>query len=179
MSVQVASILEGGCRGHQITPHDQRSSLKSRHQFLLRAMNIAAIDIGKPSANFGWAMVGDTTAEGTDIDLCVRTLAAALRNGPLALGFEAPMFVPIQADPKRLRLLAVASLARDCPADAPRRGRSSNDCSFSNAACATPRTSKVQSTSRAASVYSGQSCFETSWDTDPALLSRPCLVVRA
>jgi hypothetical protein len=65
-------------------------------------MNIAVVDIGKPGANFGWAVVGDTTAEGTDIDVCVRTLAATLRNGPLALGFEAPMFVPIRKDPNRL-----------------------------------------------------------------------------
>jgi hypothetical protein len=65
-------------------------------------MNIAVVDIGKPAANFGWAMVGDATAEGNDIDVCVQTLAAALENGPLALGFEAPMFVPIRTDPKRL-----------------------------------------------------------------------------
>src|SRR6516225_2802407 len=65
-------------------------------------MNIAVVDIGKPGANFGRAMVGDTTAEGNDIDVCVQTLAAALRNGPLALGFEAPMFVPIRKDPNRL-----------------------------------------------------------------------------
>ena len=63
-------------------------------------MNIAVVDIGKPGSNFGWAMVGDTTAEGNDIDLCVQTLAAALRNGPLALGFEAPMFVPIRTGPE-------------------------------------------------------------------------------
>jgi hypothetical protein len=48
-------------------------------------------------------MLGDTTAEGNDIDVCVQTLAEALRNGPLALSFEAPMFVPIRTDPKRLR----------------------------------------------------------------------------
>jgi len=65
-------------------------------------MNTAVVDIGKPGANFGWAIVGDTTAEGNDIDVCVQTLAAALRIGPLALGFEAPMFVPIRTDPKRL-----------------------------------------------------------------------------
>jgi hypothetical protein len=65
-------------------------------------MKIAVVDIGKPGTNFGWAMVGDTTEEGNDIDVCVQTLAAALRNGPLALGFEAPMFVPIRTDPKRL-----------------------------------------------------------------------------
>ena len=41
-------------------------------------------------------MLGDTAAEGTDIELCVQTLAAAPRVGPLALGFEAPMFVPVR-----------------------------------------------------------------------------------
>ena len=65
-------------------------------------MNVAVVDIGKPGVNFGWAMVGDTTGEGNDIDVCVKSLAEALRNGPLALGFEAPMFVPIRTDPKRL-----------------------------------------------------------------------------
>ena len=34
--------------------------------------------------------------------MCVQTLAAALRIEPLALGFEAPMFVPIRKDPNRL-----------------------------------------------------------------------------
>jgi len=47
-------------------------------------MNTAVVDIGKPGANFGWAIVGDTTAEGNDIDVCVQTLAAALRIGPPA-----------------------------------------------------------------------------------------------
>ena len=65
-------------------------------------MNVAVVDVGKPGANFGWAMVGDTTGEGNDIDVCVKSLAQALRNGPLPLGFEAPMFVPIRTDPKRL-----------------------------------------------------------------------------
>ena len=84
------------------TPHDQSSSLKSRHQFPLPAMNITVVDIGKPGANFGWAMVGDTAAEGYNIDICVQRLAEALRKGPLALGFEASMFVPIRTDPNRL-----------------------------------------------------------------------------
>jgi hypothetical protein len=65
-------------------------------------MNVAVVDIGKPGVNFGWAIAGDTTAEGTDIDECIQTLAAALRTGTLALGFEAPMFVPIRSDPRRL-----------------------------------------------------------------------------
>jgi hypothetical protein len=83
-----------GC-ANVITPHDQSSSLKSRHQFPLRAMNIAVVDIGKPGANFGWAMVGDTTAEGNDIDVCVQSLAAVLRNGPLALGFQPSYLHPV------------------------------------------------------------------------------------
>jgi hypothetical protein len=57
-------------------------------------MNIAVVDIGKPGANFGWAVVGDTTAERNHIDVWVQTLAAALRIGPLALSFESPMFAP-------------------------------------------------------------------------------------
>ena len=65
-------------------------------------MNVAVVDIGKPGANFDWAMVGNTGAEGNDIDVCVQRLAEALRKGPLALGFEAPMFVPIRTDPNRL-----------------------------------------------------------------------------
>jgi len=77
-------------------------------------MNIAVVDIGKPAANFGWVMVGDTTAEGNDIDVCVQTLAAALRNGPLALGFEAPMFVPIRMDPNRLASALNATLGCLC-----------------------------------------------------------------
>ena len=34
--------------------------------------------------------------------MCVGNLAAALRIGPPALGFEAPMFIPIRTNPKRL-----------------------------------------------------------------------------
>ena len=65
-------------------------------------MNVAVVDIGKPGVNFGWALVGNATAEGRDIDVCVERLAAALRIGPPALGFEARMFIPIRTDPKRL-----------------------------------------------------------------------------
>jgi hypothetical protein len=81
-------------------------------------MNIAVVDIGSPSANLGWAMVGNTTAEGTDIDECVETLGSALQRAPLALGFEAPMFVPIRTDPKRLTAArAGANQGKECPAD--------------------------------------------------------------
>jgi hypothetical protein len=63
-------------------------------------MKVAVVGIGKSDSNFGWAMVGDTTAEGNDIDVCVQSLVTALRNGPLALGFEALMFVPIRTGPE-------------------------------------------------------------------------------
>ena len=78
-------------------------------------MHIAVVDIGKPGANFGWAMVGDTTAEGNDIDVCILSLAAALRNGPLALGFEAPMFVPIRTDPNRLTAARIGEFGKGLP----------------------------------------------------------------
>jgi hypothetical protein len=78
-------------------------------------MNIAVVDIGKPSANFAWAMVGDTTAEGNDIDVCVERFAAALRIGPLALGFEAPMFIPIRTDPKRLTAARSGEFGKGLP----------------------------------------------------------------
>ena len=44
-------------------------------------------------------MTGPMGSEGTDLDQCIEVLAAALGAGPLALGFEAPMFVPARADP--------------------------------------------------------------------------------
>jgi hypothetical protein len=78
-------------------------------------MNVAVVDIGKPGVNFGWAMVGNATAEGRDIDECVQSLAAALRIGPLALGFEAPMFVPIRADPKRLTVARSGEFGKGVP----------------------------------------------------------------
>lgn len=65
-------------------------------------MYVAVVDIGKPGKNLGWAIDGPTTSDGTDLDKCVEHLAAALRDGPLALGFEAPMFVPVRDDPATL-----------------------------------------------------------------------------
>jgi hypothetical protein len=59
-------------------------------------------------------MVGDTTAEGNDIDLYVQSLAAVLRNGPLALDFEAPMFVPIRT-PKRLTVARSGEFGKGLP----------------------------------------------------------------
>jgi len=44
-----------------------------------------------------------------------RTLAAALGNGPLALGFEASMFVPIRTDAKRLTVARSGELGKGLP----------------------------------------------------------------
>jgi hypothetical protein len=60
-------------------------------------MHVAVIDIGKKE-NIGWAICGARPSDGKDIDKCVDALAVALDDGPLALGFEAPMFVPLHKD---------------------------------------------------------------------------------
>ncbi len=65
-------------------------------------MHVVVIDIGKPGKNFGWSMAGPLASEGTDIDICIDALSVALNEGPLALGFEAPMFVPMRQDPSQL-----------------------------------------------------------------------------
>jgi hypothetical protein len=64
-------------------------------------MRVAVIDIGTPGKNLGWAIDGPDDG-GTDLDLCVETLIDSLRSGPVALGFEAPQFVPLRRDPKTL-----------------------------------------------------------------------------
>jgi hypothetical protein len=61
---------------------------------MTESLSIAVVDIGKLS-NLGWAIEGPTIAEsGTDVDSCVDALGKAMTMGPLALGLEAPMFVP-------------------------------------------------------------------------------------
>jgi hypothetical protein len=62
-------------------------------------MHTAVIDIGKPGKNLGWALSGPMSFDGTDLDTCIDAVVAALRVGPVALGFEAPMFVPVRDDP--------------------------------------------------------------------------------
>jgi hypothetical protein len=60
-------------------------------------MRVAVIDIGKPSQNLGWA-VDEPSDQGTDLNTCIEALAAALRTDAVALGFEAPQFVPLRGD---------------------------------------------------------------------------------
>jgi len=57
-------------------------------------LHVAVVDIGNLK-NLGWVIEGPSVVKsGTDIGLCVEALASAIGMGPLALGFEAPMFVP-------------------------------------------------------------------------------------
>ena len=73
-------------------------------------MRAAAIDIGKPG-NLGWA-IDRPAASGTELDGCVEALAAALHAGPLALGFEAPQFVPFRDDPLNLTKARIGESSR-------------------------------------------------------------------
>ena len=58
--------------------------------------HVCVIDIGKPGKNLGWALSGPSPVDSTDLDACIMAVAEALRSGPVALGFEAPMFTPIR-----------------------------------------------------------------------------------
>ena len=58
------------------------------------SLHVAVVDVGS-LANLGWVIEGPSVTEsGADIDLCIKSLAKAMNMGPVALGFEAPMFVP-------------------------------------------------------------------------------------
>ena len=56
---------------------------------------IAAIDVGAPK-NIGWAILdGDAVETGNDLDAFICCFAELAKDKPAALGFEAPLFVPI------------------------------------------------------------------------------------
>jgi hypothetical protein len=67
----------------------------------LLPLNVAVIDIGRKE-NTGWAIDGPRPSQGKIIDECVAALAVVLDEGALALGFEAPMFVPLHRDSTNL-----------------------------------------------------------------------------
>ena len=69
----------------------------------MKRVNVAVIDIGSPRRNnTGWAIVGAMSRTGTDLDEGISTIASAVLSGPLALGFEAPNFVPMRENPADL-----------------------------------------------------------------------------
>ena len=56
------------------------------------SLHVAVVDIGSLT-NLGWVIEGPSVqGSGTNIDSLIEALAGASNNGPLALGFEAPMF---------------------------------------------------------------------------------------
>ena len=58
------------------------------------SLHVAVVDVGKLT-NLGWAIEGPSVNKsGTDVDEGIKVRAIAMKRGPLALGFEAPMFVP-------------------------------------------------------------------------------------
>ena len=62
---------------------------------------IFVIDVGAPhKGNLGWAT--DDGETGTDIDQCIEALNKSLPVAPAALGFEAPMYVPVRFAPNNL-----------------------------------------------------------------------------
>jgi hypothetical protein len=60
-------------------------------------MHVAVIDIGKPGKNLGWAIVGSSPASGTDLDEAIDEISDRISRGPVALGFEAPLYVPMRS----------------------------------------------------------------------------------
>src|ERR1700675_2047955 len=78
-------------------------------------MRVAVIDIGKPGKNLGWSF--GEKPEGCDLDECIEELASALREDALALGFEAPMFVPMRQVPNEL----LRARCGECPPGGPNR----------------------------------------------------------
>jgi hypothetical protein len=62
---------------------------------------IFVIDVGAShKGNLGWANADGKT--GSDIDQCIEAVNKALPVSPVALGFEAPIYVPVRDDPNRL-----------------------------------------------------------------------------
>lgn len=67
-------------------------------------MFVVVIDIGTPGKSLGWAAANTagTIVDGTDVDQCIEVMAVALEREPVALGFEAPMWIPTRMQPARL-----------------------------------------------------------------------------
>jgi hypothetical protein len=63
-------------------------------------VNYAVVDIGSPAkGNLGWSAIGPNLDNGgTDPEALIDTLVDVATRGPLALGFEAPMYVPARRD---------------------------------------------------------------------------------
>jgi hypothetical protein len=94
-STQVTSRVKGG----KTLPRADRQSSRSQRSDI----EIFCADIGSVTRNnFGWfgRLTDGVTIEGTDIAELGTAVARRINLGRyVALGFEAPMFVPLRADP--------------------------------------------------------------------------------
>lgn len=74
----------------------------------MRPLTICCADVGSIQKNrFGWAALHvdaeESQATGTTIEGLVAEVVASLKAGaPVALGFEAPLFIPLAAAPARM-----------------------------------------------------------------------------
>ncbi len=69
---------------------------------LFRPVLIAAIDIGSPQEEkLGWA-ASPSQETGRDIEGLIELVISHLPDGPVALGFESPVWVPMRDDVKTL-----------------------------------------------------------------------------
>jgi hypothetical protein len=60
---------------------------------------VAAIDVGSPKNIGWWAAIGNTVTSGRDLDGLAAAVATALNSAvSVALGFEAPLYVPLPTD---------------------------------------------------------------------------------
>jgi hypothetical protein len=77
---------------------------------------IVAVDVRSPKAGkLGWAVL-PSGVTGRSIDALVREIARGLQNGSVALGFEAPLWVPARAEEMTITALGSAKeTARGAP----------------------------------------------------------------
>jgi hypothetical protein len=62
-------------------------------------LHYAVVDIGSSRGNLGWWITGPFIENGgTGPEDMIIALTEALHQGPLVLGFEAPMYVPAKRD---------------------------------------------------------------------------------
>jgi hypothetical protein len=78
-----------------------RCAVRQSFEITMFKSYVAVIDLGS-RRNLGWAIDGPHSSEGKCIEKFIQAAAKALRRGPLALGFEAPMFVPFHQDSQNL-----------------------------------------------------------------------------
>ena len=68
-------------------------------------VTVAVIDVGSPKAGkLGWAIRSRNgeVCQGMNLDRMIEHIAEALREGPVALGLESPLFIPLADEPNEI-----------------------------------------------------------------------------